>query len=117
MTGYRRPAPWQAPWRTWYYLERWRRLRRLQLRGDPLCAICLKRGVVSVATIADHIEPHHGDWNQFLTGKLQSLCFNCHNSSKQFQDRHGYLKDIGPDGWPIDPRHPANQLTRVPLKV
>jgi hypothetical protein len=45
--------------------------------------MCLARGIVIVATVADHIEPHGGNWNLFLTGKLQSLCEHCHNSSKR----------------------------------
>jgi len=34
--------------------------------------------MVTMADIADHIESHHGDWNAFLTGELQSLCSACH---------------------------------------
>src|SRR5262249_13832424 len=38
---------------------------------------------------------HAGDWNAFLTGRLQSLCAACH------AEKHGRLKvPIGPDGWP-----------------
>jgi predicted CXXCH cytochrome family protein len=65
--------------------------------------------VVRVATICDHVEPHAGDWNMFLTGKLQSLCFECHNSEKRLIERRGYSKAIGEDGWPSDPAHPANR--------
>jgi hypothetical protein len=72
--GKKREAPWlDADWRSWYQLERWRNIRRQQLRREPLCAFCLKRGVAAVATRADHVESHGGDWNRFLTGKLQSL--------------------------------------------
>jgi 5-methylcytosine-specific restriction enzyme A len=64
----------------------------------------LQRGVVQVATIANHIEPHRDDWNKFLTGKLQSLCFDCHNRDKAYIDKHGHARVIiGVDGWPIEP--------------
>src|SRR3954470_12727875 len=44
-----------------------------------------------------------------FTGELQSLCATCHNSSKRLLDHRGYLPDVAEDGWPTDPRHPANK--------
>jgi 5-methylcytosine-specific restriction enzyme A len=96
-------------WRDWYQLLRWRRIAKNQLRREPICRRCLERGIVRPATVADHIEPHGGDWNRFILGKLQSLCADCHDRSKQFEDRHGYRKEVGEDGWPIDPKHPINR--------
>ena len=96
--GKKREAPWlDADWRSWYQLERWRNIRRQQLRREPLCAFCLKRGVAAIATRADHVESHGGDWNRFLTGKLQSLCSHCHESAKRFDDNKQVLDS---DGWP-----------------
>jgi 5-methylcytosine-specific restriction endonuclease McrA len=90
----KRETPWHDPWRGWYQLERWRRLRRAQLRREPLCAQCLSRDVVTAAEVADHVVHHAGDWNAFLTGKLQSLCAACH------AEKHGRLRvPIGIDGW------------------
>ena len=71
--------------------------------------MCASRGVVSVACIADHVVSHRGDWNEFVTGALQSLCEPCHNSAKRLLDLHGYRPDVGEDGWPLDPAHPANR--------
>ena len=97
--GKRRVAPWlDADWRSWYQLERWRRIRREQLRREPLCAFCLKRGVVTVASIADHIVAHAGEWNSFITGDLQSLCPHCHDSTKRLDDNKQALDS---DGWPV----------------
>jgi len=98
--GHRRPAPWTDHWRTWYQLERWRRLRRHQLMIEPLCAMCLQRGLVRPATVVDHVEPHRGNWNKFLTGKLQSLCEHCHNSDKRLVEQGEPRAIIGEDGWP-----------------
>lgn len=95
-------------WHPWYKLERWRRLAKRQLREHPLCAMCLARGGrVEPATIADHVEPHRGDWNRFILGALQSLCKPCHDGAKREEEARGYRTDIGEDGLPLDPKHPA----------
>jgi 5-methylcytosine-specific restriction protein A len=104
-----REQPWNRPWREWYQLERWRRRRRLQLKAHPVCAMCAARGLVTTATIADHVVPHHGDWNTFLLGDLQSLCKPCHDRDKRNEKERGWTPEVDADGWPIDPRHPANR--------
>jgi hypothetical protein len=60
-----------------------------------------------IATVVDHVIPHRGDHNAFMHGQLQSLCESCHNSSKQQLETSGFIRDIGLDGKPIDPRHPV----------
>jgi 5-methylcytosine-specific restriction enzyme A len=98
-------VPWpQRHWREWYQSERWRRRRRYQLQLEPLCALCLHQhnGRVTPACIADHIEPHRGDWNKFLTAPLQSLCTDCH-AQKTVSDRGDQpVVTIGVDGWPVE---------------
>ena len=98
-----RPVAWDG----WYTTARWRRIRELQLRHHPLCAYCLARGKATPATVCDHVEPHRGDINKFLLGPFQSLCDECHRSAKRLVELHGFRPDIGPDGWPTDPRHPV----------
>ena len=93
----------------WYGKQRWRNRAKAQLREHPLCAKCLARGQVTAATVADHIEPHRGDEYAFWFGPLQSLCMPCHNHFKRFEELRGYNTDIDAQGWPIDPRHPANR--------
>jgi 5-methylcytosine-specific restriction endonuclease McrA len=79
-----------------------------QLRVEPLCALCLAEGRGPVpARVADHVVPHHGDVSAFWLGRLQSLCSNCHESRKKFQERHGYSKGCDSNGYPLDPRHPV----------
>ena len=69
-----------------------------------------RRGIVTLATIADHIEPHKGDEDLFFDpSNLESLCKHCHDSTAQSEERLGYSKEIGVDGWPIDLRHIANR--------
>jgi 5-methylcytosine-specific restriction protein A len=104
--------PGQSRHHALYNSRRWQRVARHQLMAEPLCAFCAARGLVVPATIADHVEPHDGDLNKFWLGKLQSLCANCHNKDKSSEERRGYRTDIGIDGWPTDPRHPANSPRR-----
>jgi hypothetical protein len=77
-----------------------------------MCRLCASNGRATAASIADHIEEHHGDWNKFWLGELQSLCVNCHNSRKRLMTERGYDPTIGDDGWPTDPQHPVYQQRR-----
>lgn len=96
-------------YRRWYWTPRWRALAAAQLRAEPLCSTCKARGRYTPATVCDHIEPHKGNETAFWCGPFQSLCKPCHDGAKQQAERRGYSTDVGPDGWPIDPRHPANR--------
>jgi 5-methylcytosine-specific restriction endonuclease McrA len=91
----------------WYDSAVWRRRSRAQRQRQPLCEDCLDRGLVIPAEVADHVEPHKGNWNAFRLGALRSLCKLCHDSSKKRTEARGYSSEIGVDGWPTDPRHPA----------
>jgi 5-methylcytosine-specific restriction enzyme A len=93
-------------WDKWYSTALRARIRRHQLREQLFCAFCLERGIVSAAEICDHVEPHHGDVNEYWLGPLHSLCKRCDDSMKQFVELHGFRPDISLDGWPLDPRHP-----------
>jgi 5-methylcytosine-specific restriction endonuclease McrA len=99
----------EVAWARFYGTAFWQRRRKLQLAEHPLCHFCLNGGVVTPATVVDHVEPHKGDWNKFKLGKLQSLCDPCHSSRKQIIEARGYDIAVDEDGWPTDPRHPANR--------
>ncbi|MFT3724646.1 MAG: hypothetical protein QM773_13815 [Hyphomonadaceae bacterium] len=71
--------------------------------------MCRELDRVVVATVADHVIPHRGDSKLFFEGELQSLCDSHHSSSKQREEIRGYSDAVGDDGWPTDPRHPANR--------
>lgn len=81
----------QQEWRRWYKTARWQRRRQAQLWDEPLCAICLKAGRTTAATVADHVERHNGDYDKFWHGELQSLCdevpWRCHSRIKQKEER------------------------------
>jgi hypothetical protein len=87
----------------------WKRRRLVQLNAEPFCRLCANLGLVVPAVAVDHVMPHHGNVAAFRAGAVQSLCIECHNGWKQREERDGYQPDIGIDGWPLDPRHPAYQ--------
>jgi 5-methylcytosine-specific restriction enzyme A len=85
-----------------YQDPRWKRIRAHQLKIDPLCRICERDGVVTPATICDHIEPHRGNVVKFFSGPFQSLCKMCHDSAKKaFENSGKVIKKIGLDGYPV----------------
>lgn len=92
-----------------YNDRRWRAIRANQLLAHPLCKMCFDLGKVMLATVADHVVPHRGDYYLFWNGELQSLCETCHNSDKQKLEAKGYTDRIGSDGFFVDPNHPSNK--------
>jgi 5-methylcytosine-specific restriction protein A len=91
-------------WNGLYSHRRWRKRRARQLDREPLCRMCKAEDRVTIATIADHIEPHRGDLTKFWTGELQSLCKPHHDATKQSIEKGGDGRQprqaIGVDGWP-----------------
>jgi 5-methylcytosine-specific restriction protein A len=73
--------------------------------------MCLAQNIVNPATVADHIIPHLGDPGLFWHGELQSLCEPHHKGAKQQIETKGFSSEVGLDGWPVDPNHPANSNT------
>lgn len=97
-------------YRALYKTARWQELRTWVLSQEPLCRFCSKQGRVEAATVVDHIKPHRGSKTLFYdSSNLQPLCAEHHNSAKQFEEKRGYSNEIGIDGRPVDPRHPANR--------
>jgi hypothetical protein len=47
---------------------------------EPLCRLCFEQGLIVPATaVADHVQPHKGDFTAFRLGALRSLCKACHD--------------------------------------
>ena len=63
--------------------------------------MCLDDGVVTPATICDHIVPHKRDQERFWSGPFQSLCKPHHDSTKQRQERGRGSQPVDLDGWPV----------------
>lgn len=62
-----------------YQSQRWRRVRLQFLQQHPLCAECEGRGIVTPATVVDHIKPINEGGDRFNFDNLQGLCAKCHN--------------------------------------
>lgn len=74
--------------------------------------MCKEQGKVTQARVVDHIIPHKGNMQLFWDeSNWQPLCKEHHDREKQSQEKRGYSKAIGSDGWPTDPKHPANRIT------
>lgn len=72
------------------YGRDWRKVRAMHLMEHPLCVFCEREGRVTLATVVDHIEPHHGDPNLFWdSDNHQSLCAHCHDSVKKKIENKG----------------------------
>lgn len=70
------------------YGYEWQRARLEHLQACPLCVMCKARGVVTAATVVDHVVPHRGNQSLFWDrSNWQSLCEHCHNAHKQRQER------------------------------
>lgn len=71
----------------WYNTARWARLRKQQLRKDPLCYKCKEQGDITEATVVDHIKPHKGNKTLFFdSDNLASMCAPCHNTKTAKED-------------------------------
>lgn len=72
------------------YGGRWQRARVTFLANpeNVLCRMCNERGLITLATVVDHVTPHRGDQALFWdTTNWQPLCKTCHDGRKQADDR------------------------------
>ncbi|MWK58721.1 HNH endonuclease [Pseudomonas otitidis] len=69
------------------YGYRWQQARERFLNAHPLCCYCERQGLVTAATVVDHIVAHQGDqelfWDQT---NWQPLCKTCHDSVKKAEE-------------------------------
>ena len=79
------------PWRLWYKLARWKRLRLDIFERDLFTCQRTTCGRLIGDTsklVADHILPHRGDPDLFWSkANLQTLCKPCHDGAKQAEER------------------------------
>lgn len=91
----------RTPWRRWYGLAQWARIK------DHFRATCPERALICQAiengqkcghpaTDIDHVQPHKGDWLLFCGGpgysNLQGLC-KSHHSKKTASEDGGFSND------------------------
>lgn len=76
------------------YNSAWSRASKAYLKQHPLCAECMRHGILTPATEVDHIIPHKGNKDLFWdSSNWQSLCHSCH-SKKTFNEDNQSLKKI-----------------------
>ena len=78
-----------------YQTRQWQVLRQIQLSKHPLCAGCEAEGIVTAASVIDHIFP----WSRinkeaFFINKFQSLC-PTHHANKTQLERVGVYRRYG----------------------
>jgi hypothetical protein len=95
----RKPSSDQA----FYHSPAWRKMRRIHLTGNPLCAACEARGLLTDCTryrigAIDHIVAIGAGGAVLHPLNLMTLCASCHNV-KSALERHGLaLSAYGEDG-------------------
>lgn len=96
-------------WRKLYKTKAWRKGRLVFLSEHRLCERCLAQGRYTIATVVNHRTPHKGDEVLFFRqSNWEAICKRCHDGPVQQIERRGYSNEIGLDGFPLDPNHPAN---------
>lgn len=91
-----------------YNTTAWRDLRRAKLSDQPLCEVCLRREVVTIANTVDHIVAIEKGGEPFPPlDSLMSMCTACHNSKTARMDRGNSkggsrFKGCDVDGNPLD---------------
>lgn len=103
------------------YSSPWQKARLTFLRSNPLCVMCNQQGRKTAAVVVDHIKPHRMKeakspdelkkaqklfWDK---GNWQPLCKQHHDSTKQRQEKRGYVAGCTADGIPIDPNSHWNK--------
>jgi 5-methylcytosine-specific restriction protein A len=79
-------------------------IRDIHLRANPLCVMCLPKGIVRTATEVDHIVPICKGGADTLDPfeNRQGLCSECHEDKTRIDLGQQQKTRIGPDGWPSD---------------
>ena len=69
------------------YDYRWQKARARYLCEHSLCVMCDRDGIVTAATVVDHVIPHRGDQQLFWDEhNWQSLCKPHHDGEKAAQE-------------------------------
>lgn len=78
-----------------YKTQQWQTLRQIQLSTEPLCAACKAEGIITAATVVDHLFPWtHIGKQAFYLNKFQSLCAT-HHATKGQLERRGIYRQFG----------------------
>ena len=61
-----------------YKSRRWRNLRAMFVRYNPLCVACKENNIIKECSVVDHIIPVSEGGEFYKWKNLQSLCRTCH---------------------------------------
>lgn len=62
-----------------YNSRAWRNFRKQYLEANPLCVHCEKEGIITAATVLDHIKQVRAGGDPFSLDNVQPLCAKHHN--------------------------------------
>lgn len=62
-----------------YNSRAWRKFRKQYLETNPLCVMCDAEGIITPATVLDHIKQVRKGGDPYDTDNVQSLCSKHHN--------------------------------------
>lgn len=80
--------------------RRGKELRRRRLANSPICELCKEAGIVSQATVPDHIVPL-AKGGEDVDSNIRCLCHECHDRVTREEFGRRPRRTIGEDGWPI----------------
>jgi len=63
-----------------YNSYKWRKLSKQLRKDNPLCLICLQKGITTPSQMVDHIQPISKGGSKWDLNNLRCLCHKCHNS-------------------------------------
>ncbi|OOR96996.1 HNH endonuclease [Haemophilus paracuniculus] len=75
------------------YDHKWSKYRSGYLKQNPLCVMCLAKGIYEPATVIDHIKPvenGQADPLFWTMSNHQALCRNCHSYKTREIDKKGF---------------------------
>lgn len=73
--------------------------RKRRLDAEPLCRDCKAKGIVTVATVPDHIIPLTKGGPD-TDDNIRCLCGPCHETRTAEQFGHKRIVAVDVDGWP-----------------
>lgn len=91
------------------YDARWRKVRAMKLRANPLCEECEKGKVLTPASMVHHIVPIEEGGEVLDLENLMALCESCHDK-KHSKNSIGNVGGCDPSGFPISQAHPWRQM-------
>lgn len=77
----------KRPYQSIYSSSRWKRLRQVILSEHPLCVHCERLGLVTAATVIDHIIEISDGGAVWDRDNLQPLCRTCHQIKTGLEQR------------------------------